>query len=76
VKIKAPRNMSNAAGYDARYLASKHGISRQQAREVISRIGNNRSRLNAEAEKLKKPTIKRRLRPPNRGSPSRRHSPR
>jgi hypothetical protein len=40
-------------GYELGYFARKHGISREQARDLIHRIGNDRSRLNAAAEKLK-----------------------
>ena len=29
-------------GYEIGYFARKHGISRQQAQELISRVGNNR----------------------------------
>jgi hypothetical protein len=43
-----------AAGqaYELGYFARKHGISRDQARSLIERIGNDRARLNAAAEKL------------------------
>jgi hypothetical protein len=40
-------------GYEFGYFARKHGISRDQARQLISRIGNDRTKLNAAAEKLK-----------------------
>ena len=33
-------------GYSARYLASKHGISPQQARDLIAEVGHDRERLN------------------------------
>ena len=39
-------------GYELGYFARKHGISRDQARELISRVGNDRAKLNAAAEKL------------------------
>jgi hypothetical protein len=35
------------------YFAQKHGISSQQARELIDAHGNNRSALDAAAEALK-----------------------
>ena len=38
--------------YDAGFLARKHSISLQQARELIRRIGNDRDKLNAVAAKL------------------------
>jgi len=61
---KPARRHSTGGGYDLRYFAAKHGISRQQARELIGRIGHNRAALNAAAERLRKPTrpTKRRLR--------------
>ena len=39
-------------GYELGYFARKHGISRDQARSLIDRIGNDRDKLNAAAEKL------------------------
>jgi hypothetical protein len=33
-------------------LAKKHDITREQARELIRRIGNDRGKLNAAAAKL------------------------
>jgi transposase-like protein len=39
--------------YNVTYLARKHGLSRQQARELIRRFGHDRHRLNQEAVKLK-----------------------
>lgn len=38
--------------YELGYFARKHGISRDQARALIERIGNDRAKLNAAAEKL------------------------
>lgn len=40
-------------GYDITYFARKHGISRQQAREVMRKVGHDRDKLNAAAEELK-----------------------
>jgi hypothetical protein len=39
--------------YEVGYFARKHGISREQAQKLIDKIGGNRAKLNAEAEKLK-----------------------
>jgi hypothetical protein len=39
-------------GYELGYFARKHGISRDQARSLIDRVGNDRAKLNAAAEKL------------------------
>jgi hypothetical protein len=40
--------------YEVSYFAQKHGISAEQARELIQRIGNDRDELDAAAAKLKK----------------------
>lgn len=40
-------------GYELGYFARKHSISRNQARNLIERIGNDRAKLNAAAKKLK-----------------------
>jgi hypothetical protein len=40
-------------GYDATYLARKHGITRQQARDLIRKVGHDRDRLNEAAALLK-----------------------
>jgi hypothetical protein len=39
-------------GYEVSYFARKHGISADEARKLIKRIGNNREKLNKAAEKL------------------------
>lgn len=39
--------------YEVRYFAKKHGITQEQAQKLIDKIGGNRAKLNAEAEKLK-----------------------
>jgi hypothetical protein len=39
-------------GYEVNYFATKHGIIREQARNLIKKIGNNREKLNKAAEKL------------------------
>ena len=38
-------------GYEVRYFARKHGITVEQARQVIERVGNDREKLNAAAAK-------------------------
>ena len=40
-------------GYEVTYFARKHGMSMQQARELIQRVGNDRAKLNAAASKQK-----------------------
>jgi hypothetical protein len=41
-------------GYDVNYFARKHEISRDQARDLIKRVGNDREKLNEAAQRLKK----------------------
>ena len=55
-KNRGGRDRSRVAagqGYELGYFARKHGISRDQAKQLIARIGNDRVKLNAAAEKLK-----------------------
>ena len=40
-------------GYDITYFARKHGISKQQARDLIRKHKHNRDELNAAAIQLK-----------------------
>lgn len=40
-------------GYELGYFARKHGLSRAQAKSLIERVGNDRAKLNAAAEKMK-----------------------
>jgi hypothetical protein len=39
-------------GYEVSYFARKHGITAEQARKLIARIGNDRARLNSAAARL------------------------
>lgn len=41
-------------GYEVTRFARKHGITRQQARELIRKIGNDRAKLNEAAANLKR----------------------
>ena len=41
-------------GYEVRYFARKHGISKDEAEQLIKKVGNNREKLNEAAGKLKK----------------------
>ena len=45
--------VSGSQGYEVGYFARKHGITAQQARDLIKKVGNVRSKLNEAAEKLK-----------------------
>jgi hypothetical protein len=40
-------------GYELGYFARKHGLSRDEARSLIARVGNDRTKLNAAAERMK-----------------------
>ena len=39
--------------YEVGYFAERHGISREQARQLIEQHGNDRATLDRAAEKLK-----------------------
>ncbi len=50
------QDRSRVAGdeaYEVEYFASKHGLSQEQARDLIKRVGNDRAELDEAAEKLK-----------------------
>jgi len=50
---KADRSrVAGNEGYEVNCFANKHGITRDQARGVIKKVGNNRDKLNRAAEKL------------------------
>ena len=38
--------------YEVQYLAEKYGLSHDQARELIARVGNNREKLDEAAKGL------------------------
>jgi hypothetical protein len=40
-------------GYELAYFAKKHGISKDLARAMIRKIGNDREKLNKAAQKIK-----------------------
>lgn len=48
------RMVAAGQGYEVNYFATKHGITRAEAREIIARVGNDRNKLNTAAEALKK----------------------
>jgi hypothetical protein len=51
------RDRSRVAGgepYEVEYFANKHGISMEQARQLIKALGNDRITLDAAAQKLKR----------------------
>jgi hypothetical protein len=47
------RKVAGGEGYEVNYFANKHGITREQARNLINKVGNNRDKLNRAAEKLR-----------------------
>ena len=44
---------SPAARVTNSVISRKHGLSRDQARSLIERVGNDRAKLNAAAERIK-----------------------
>ncbi|HEU4661646.1 MAG TPA: DUF3606 domain-containing protein [Pseudolabrys sp.] len=44
--------VSNSEGYEVNYFARKHGITAEQARALIKKVGNNRDKLNKAAARL------------------------
>ena len=39
--------------YEVAYFAAKHDLTQEQARDLIARIGNDRTKLDAAAQKMK-----------------------
>jgi hypothetical protein len=52
-KLTTAQPLADGKGWEASYLARKHDITPQQARDLIEKHGNNRDRLSAAAEGLK-----------------------
>jgi hypothetical protein len=48
------RQVAAGEGYELAYFARKHGLTREQAKGLVAKHGNDRAKLNAAAEKLKK----------------------
>ena len=46
------KRVARGQPYEVSYFARKHGLTRDQARELIQRIGNDRQKLNQAAERL------------------------
>lgn len=44
--------VSGSEGYEVDYFAQKHGITAEQARDLIEKVGNDRVKLDAAAEKI------------------------
>lgn len=47
------RLVAGGQSYEVGYFARKHGLTREEARRLIDRIGNDRDKLNKAAEQLK-----------------------
>ncbi|MFL5295599.1 MAG: DUF3606 domain-containing protein [Phenylobacterium sp.] len=55
-KLRGERDRSRVSGsepYEVRYFADKHGISVQQAEDLIRTHGNDRAKLDRAAEQLR-----------------------
>ena len=55
-KQRGAQDRTRVAGdqeYEVRYFAERHGISQEQAQELIDRHGNNREELDRAAEQMK-----------------------
>ena len=55
-KTKQGQDRNFVAGgekYEVRHFAEKHGLSIEQAQELIDRVGNSREALDAAAQLLK-----------------------
>lgn len=48
------KKVARGEGYEVAYFARKHGITAEQSRKLIDKVGNDRNKLNKAAEKLKK----------------------
>ena len=46
------KRVAGDQGYEVSYFARKHGLSAEDARTLIRRFGNDRTKLNAEAKKM------------------------
>lgn len=48
------QRVASGEGYGVGYFARKHGLTKQQATELIARVGNDRAKLNEAASKTRK----------------------
>lgn len=46
------RQVAAGEGYEVRYFARKHKLSKDQAEQLIKTVGNDRAKLNAAAAQL------------------------
>ena len=47
------RTVSASEPYEVEYFGGKEGLTMEQARDLIARVGNDRSKLDAAAEAMK-----------------------
>lgn len=52
VGVSDRRTVAGDEGYEVQHFAERHGITPDQARELIDKHGNDRETLDREAEKL------------------------
>ena len=45
--------VSGSEEYEVEYFARKHGLTAEQARQLIREVGNDRTKLDAAAERMK-----------------------
>ena len=45
--------VSGSGGYELDYLARKYGLTREQARELVQRVGNDRKKLDEAAQRMR-----------------------
>jgi hypothetical protein len=48
------KRVAGGEGYEVNYFARKHGISKGVAESLIKRVGNDREKLNAAAQRMQK----------------------
>jgi hypothetical protein len=57
-KVGEPDPSRVAADQDYEYFAEKHGLSPQQVRDLIARVGNDREKLEEEAKNFSSAEIR------------------
>lgn len=51
------KRIAASQGYEVSYFARKHDLTSEQARQIIKRVGNDRKKLNVEAENMATKTV-------------------
>jgi len=52
IKSVSPTAAASPKSIEVRYLAQKYGLDREQARNLIARVGNDREKLDQAAREL------------------------